>query len=80
MRPNLKQARLKKGLTQKQVADVLGVSLRMYVAIEGDTRTGNVRIWDKLQDLLDLDQRVLRATEIQSNCNTESEHEKEAVA
>ena len=60
MRPNLKQARLKKRLTQKQVADVLGISLRMYVAIEGGKRTGNVRTWDRLQDLLGLDQRTLR--------------------
>ena len=80
MRPNLKRARREKVLTQKQVADVLGVSLRMYVAIEGNTRTGNVRIWDKLQDLLDLDQRILRATETPNNCTTESELEKETAA
>ena len=64
MRPNLKKARHEKGLTQKQVAEEIGISVHMYVAIERGKRVGNVRTWDKLQDLLELDQRTLRATDI----------------
>ena len=76
MRPNLKQARLKKGLTQKQIAAAINISTSMYIAIEGGKRTGNVRIWDELQDLLGPYQRTLRV----DDCTTETKHTKEAVA
>lgn len=60
MRHNLKAARNAKGLTQQQLADKLEISLIYYQKIEGGTRTGDVTIWDKLEDLFEIHQRVLR--------------------
>lgn len=60
MRSKLKQARLDKGMTQQQVADYLGVSLRYYCHIEAGTRTGDYQVWDDLEDLFAIHQRVLR--------------------
>ena len=63
MRNNLKQARLNAGMTQQQVADKLGISLRYYKSIEAGDRTGDFYIWDMLEDITGIHQRVLRSTE-----------------
>lgn len=63
MRSKLKQARLDKGMTQQQVADYLGVSLRYYCHIEAGTRNGDYQIWDDLEDLFAIHQRALRETD-----------------
>lgn len=60
MRENLKKARKSAGLTQKQVADHLGVTERYYRSIEGGLAIGKVELWDKLEDLFSVHQRVLR--------------------
>lgn len=60
MRPNLKQARLDKGMTQQQVADHLGISLRYYQNLEAGDRNGDFEIWDGLEDLFSIHQRELR--------------------
>ncbi|MFG6392876.1 MAG: helix-turn-helix transcriptional regulator [Lachnospiraceae bacterium] len=60
MRKNLKEARQKAGMTQKQVAEYLGISERYYKQIEAGQRTGDFTLWDKLEDLLMLHQRKLR--------------------
>ncbi len=60
MRENLKNARKEKGLTQQQVADQLGISLRYYKQIEAGQRTGDFEIWDNLEDMFNVHQRVLR--------------------
>ena len=62
MRHNLKNARLKAGMTQQQVADYLHVSLRHYKFMEAGTVTGNVTLWDALEDRFHVHQRVLRET------------------
>ena len=49
MRENLKRARKEKGLTQPQTADLLGIGLRHYKAIESGERLGSIEIWDKIQ-------------------------------
>lgn len=59
-RENLKRARKAKGLTQQQVADRLNISLRYYQNLEEGTRTGNFDIWDRLEDITGVHQRVLR--------------------
>lgn len=56
----LKAARNETGMTQQQVADYLGISLRYYQKIEEGTRTGDFRIWDDLEDLFSVHQRELR--------------------
>lgn len=60
MREKLKQARKAKGLTQQQMADKLGMSLVYYQKIEAGDRTGDFFIWDTLEDITGIHQRVLR--------------------
>lgn len=60
MRAILKKARLDKGLTQKQVAEYLEISERHYQHIEKGDRTGDFTLWDALEDLFNVHQRVLR--------------------
>lgn len=60
MRENLKSARKAAGMTQKQVADHLEISERYYRHIEAGTRDGDFGIWDSLEDLFGVHQRVLR--------------------
>lgn len=60
MRKNLKEARQKAGMTQQQMADKLGISLRYYQNIEEGSRTGGFALWDALEDITGIHQRVLR--------------------
>ena len=60
MRKNLKEARQKAGMTQQQMADRLEVSLRYYQNIEAGDRTGDFTLWDALEDITGIHQRVLR--------------------
>ena len=60
MRENLKKARKAAGMTQQQVADYLGVCSRHYKYIESGRTVGGVELWDKLEDLFRIHQRVLR--------------------
>lgn len=60
MRENLKKARKAAGFTQQQMADRLGISLRYYQQIEAGDRTGDFTIWDDLEAILEIHQRILR--------------------
>lgn len=60
MRENLKNERIKKKMTQQQMADHLGISIRYYQKIEEGSRTGDFEIWDALEDLTGVHQRILR--------------------
>nr|DAX13229.1 MAG TPA: Helix-turn-helix XRE-family like protein [Bacteriophage sp.] len=60
MRKNLKEARQAAGMTQQEVADKLNISLRYYKQIEAGQRTGNFEIWDKLEEMFNVHQRILR--------------------
>lgn len=60
MRLALKEARRKAGMTQQQAADKLEIGLRYYKAIESGERLGAIQLWDKLEDMLAVNQRVLR--------------------
>ncbi|MCX4299174.1 MAG: helix-turn-helix transcriptional regulator [Lachnospiraceae bacterium] len=60
MRKNLKEARQKAGMTQKQVAEYLGITEQHYQRIEYGTTMGKIALWDKLEDLFNVHQRVLR--------------------
>lgn len=60
MRINLKKARNALLLTQEKVAEQIGISLRYYQQIEQGTRTGDFEIWDALEDITGVHQRVLR--------------------
>lgn len=63
MRNNLKEARQKAGMTQQQMADKLEISLRYYQHIESGQRTGDFCIWDTLEDITGVHQRILRQNE-----------------
>ncbi len=60
MRKNLKEARQKAGMTQKQVAEYLSICERQYKYIEAGKVIGKVELWDKLEDLFNVHQRKLR--------------------
>ncbi len=60
MRKNLKEARHKAGMTQKQVAEYLGITIRSYQRIESGASLGSIKNWDALEDLFDVHQRILR--------------------
>ena len=64
MRNNLRQARKSKGMTQQTMADKLGISLRYYQQIEAGDRTGDFTIWDTLEDIIGIHQRILRETNL----------------
>ena len=59
-RENLKKARQKAGLTQKEVAEYLGITIRSYQRIEDGQMLGKIRNWDALEDLFKVHQRDLR--------------------
>ena len=63
MRANLKKARQEAGLTQQAMADKLNISLRHYKYIESGETIGNVELWDMMEDLFGIHQRILRSTE-----------------
>ena len=69
MRDNLKSARKASGMTQQAVADRLGISLRYYQNIEAGERTGDFEIWDALENLFNVHQRVLRQKAREDNQN-----------
>lgn len=60
MRENLKKARKAAKMTQQQVADKVGITLRYYQKIEHGENCGNFNIWDVLEDILGIHQRILR--------------------
>ena len=60
MRAALKQARIDKGMTQQEVAEHLGISLRHYQRMESGEIIGFVELWDDLEDLFSIHQRKLR--------------------
>ena len=67
MRKNLKEARQKAGMTQKEVAEKLGITEAHYQKIEYGEITGKVTMWDKLEDLFNVNQRLLRENEIKNH-------------
>ena len=60
MRKNLKEARQRAGMTQKEVAEYLEISLTAYQNIEYGIMLGKIKHWDKLEDLFHINQRTLR--------------------
>lgn len=60
MRENLKKARREAGMTQRQVAEYLKITLRSCQRIEDGNILGSIRNWDALEDLFKIHQRILR--------------------
>ena len=72
MRERLKEVRRSKGLTQKEVAELLGISEISYQQIENGLRIGRIETWDKLEDLFSIHQRKLREESPQTNSSNET--------
>ncbi len=60
MRKNLKEARQKASMTQKQVAEYLKISVTAYQSMEYGSMLGKIKHWDSLEDLFGVNQRTLR--------------------
>lgn len=52
MRNNLMSCRHKKGLTQKQFAEMLEITERQYQRIEQGQSDGSIKLWKKIKSLL----------------------------
>lgn len=52
MRNNLKKCRAEKGYTQKQFAQLLGITDKQYQRIEKGTSDGSIKLWEKIRALL----------------------------
>lgn len=65
MREQLKKARREAGMTQEQMAEKIGISTIYYQKLEQGSRSGGFEIWDTLEDITGIHQRILR--EISSN-------------
>ena len=72
MRKNLQEARKGKGLTQQAVADHLGIPLRHYQRVEYAEVSGSFEVWDALEDLLGVHQRILREIPDRNHAREES--------
>ena len=59
-RERLRKARTDAGMTQQQVAEAAGVTLRYYQDIEAGAKLGSIAVWDALEDLFSIHQRDLR--------------------
>lgn len=59
-RENLIRQRENLSLTQSQMADRLGISLRYYQYLEKGERIGNYKIWDNLELMTGVHQTILR--------------------
>ena len=55
MRKSLKEARLRAGLTQRELADAVGCSRENYSAIETGRLEGSIKIWIQLQKVLSIE-------------------------
>lgn len=62
MRENLRKARKAAGMTQQAMADKLGLTLGHYQKIEYENLNGSFEVWDALEDMLGIHQRILRET------------------
>lgn len=47
-------------MIQQQMAEYLEISERYYKQIEAGQRTGDFTLWDEMEDLLGIHQRILR--------------------
>lgn len=73
MRKILKAARLKAGMTQREMAARLNVTERYYQKIEAGDNTGRAALWDALEDLFKVPQRELRRNDGAKTAKSTSE-------
>ena len=54
-------------MTQKEVAEYLGVTIRSYQRIESGDRTGEIQTWDLLEDLMNVMQQKIKTSLLDTN-------------
>lgn len=59
----LRKARRQKRMTQKQLANLIQIAPQTVSALELGNRKGPVDTWDKLEEVLGVDQKILRQVE-----------------
>lgn len=64
MRENLRKVRKARKWTQQEVADKIGVTLNYYQRVEYGRIGGAFWVWDALEDLFGVHQRILRESSI----------------
>lgn len=52
MRQNLRNARKREGLTQRDIARLLNITVRQYGAIESGASNGSVKVWQEIKRVL----------------------------
>ena len=52
MRQNLRKARKRKGLTQRDIARLLNITVRQYGAIETGASNSSVKVWQEIKRVL----------------------------
>lgn len=63
MRMNLRRARADLSMTIKEISESIHVHPRYYQKLECGSVIGSVSVWDRLEDLTGIHQRVLRENE-----------------
>ncbi len=63
MKRRLQIVREARKMSQQEVADYLGITVQYYQRIEVGKQIGHVAIWDSLEDLFGIHQRILRQNE-----------------
>ena len=58
-RKKLKGKRIALGLTQRSVAEAVGIGRTYYVGIENGKRNGSVRLWLKILNVLNIPESQL---------------------
>ncbi len=69
MRSKLRSIRLELGMTRREVAAKIGVTVRQYGNIETGKRNPSKKVIDQLEDLFGIPQRVLLVPDCTSNSN-----------
>ncbi|MDR2368882.1 MAG: helix-turn-helix transcriptional regulator [Deltaproteobacteria bacterium] len=56
----LKRIRLSQNMTQKELAQLAGIKRTMICMLEWGQRRGSLQTWDRLEEVLGVDQKILR--------------------
>jgi transcriptional regulator with XRE-family HTH domain len=56
----LKRIRLSKNMTQKELAELAGLKRTIITMLERGKRRGSLQTWDRLEEVLGVDQKILR--------------------
>ena len=58
----LRQIRLERNMTQNELSVLVGMTRPLISLLERGKTKGSVQVWDRLEAVLGVDQRILRKT------------------